>query len=90
MPKPGAGLHGRVANLERVVRTWPVPGRFAVVKAVPVHDAKGLPCGLHPAGGSTATLVFDPAAGDPVMHVGRVADHGLMIVLGPERVERPF
>lgn len=54
--------------------------------------ADGRPPGLYrdgPDGSLAGLLVFDPAAGEPVVPDGRLAPWGLVIVLGPEYVDPP-
>jgi hypothetical protein len=68
--------------------------QFQIIEAVPVdrENALGHPPGLYrsgPEGSSVGLLVYDPAAGEPVVPKGRLAPHGLVIVLGPEYVEPP-
>ncbi len=87
-------LGNRLAKLERNAATRPRADQFEVVEAVPVgrRAAEGRPPGLYRTGspGSTAgLLVFDPAAGKPVVPEGKLAPWGLVIVHGLETVEPP-
>ncbi len=86
-------LSTRLARVAKAVRDRPRADQFGVVEAVPVGDAAadGRPPGLYhsgPPGSTCGLLVFDPADEEPVVPEGQLAPWGLLIVLGPEDVNR--
>ena len=84
-------LAHRLSKLERATRGRAPAGAFSSLLALPVSDADGRPPGLYSAGraGSTAgQVVYDPAAGDPVVPDGALAPWGILIVC-PPKDERP-
>ena len=44
---------------------------------------------VGPEGSTVGLLVYDPAAGAPVVPAGRLAPWGLLVVCGPEYVDPP-
>ena len=80
-------LGPRLARLERAARGRTPAAAFTSLIALAVSDANGRPVGVYPLGppGSTAgQLVYDPAAGDPVVPDGALAPHGVLVVCPPK------
>lgn len=84
----------RLARIAEALASRGRAGQFHVVEAVPVgrERAEGRPPGLYrdgPEGSRVGRLVYDPAAGEPVVPEGRLAPWGVLVVLGPEHIDPP-
>jgi len=82
-------------RLARIAEALAARGRadpFHVIEAVPVGRAEGRAPGLYrdgPAGSLAGVLVYDPAAGEPVVPDGKLAPWGLLIVCEAESIDPP-